>query len=263
MLDAVADSLEARGLIKEAYEIDKIADSFELTNFHDIYEPFLPESYKVHSILRELENDTIKESNHKIWIRKAVPAHLKDQIKETLTGYGDVSSILAVVKSILKKIPYAESKWPRKEAYEIDKVADAIEATDGQNMILQVRKVLGIPESDTEFDRKIEDLMEAVRFKALDKTYHEEKVVKGIQLEVLWSDQYKEYVLYFPNVNVSEALEKGMHNTVIRLTDRKDLAKKVFDYAVTAASMYPDVYKLFHNLTGYVMMMRKSLEGKV
>jgi hypothetical protein len=30
MLDAVADSLEAKGLIKEAYEIDKVAD--ELTN---------------------------------------------------------------------------------------------------------------------------------------------------------------------------------------------------------------------------------------
>ena len=29
MLDAVADSLEAKGLIKEAYEIDKIANKFE------------------------------------------------------------------------------------------------------------------------------------------------------------------------------------------------------------------------------------------
>jgi len=29
MLDAVADSLEARGLIKEAYEIDKVADAIE------------------------------------------------------------------------------------------------------------------------------------------------------------------------------------------------------------------------------------------
>ena len=29
MLDAVADSLEAKGLIKEAYEIDKIADLLE------------------------------------------------------------------------------------------------------------------------------------------------------------------------------------------------------------------------------------------
>jgi len=31
MLDAVADSLEARGLIKEAYEIDKVADLVEKT----------------------------------------------------------------------------------------------------------------------------------------------------------------------------------------------------------------------------------------
>ena len=29
MLDAVADSLEAKGLIKEAYEIDKVADAIE------------------------------------------------------------------------------------------------------------------------------------------------------------------------------------------------------------------------------------------
>lgn len=29
MLDAVADSLEARGLIKEAYELDKVADSLD------------------------------------------------------------------------------------------------------------------------------------------------------------------------------------------------------------------------------------------
>ena len=31
MLDAVADSLEAKGLIKEAYEIDKVADAIEAT----------------------------------------------------------------------------------------------------------------------------------------------------------------------------------------------------------------------------------------
>jgi hypothetical protein len=30
MLDTVADSLEARGLIKEAYEIDKVADAVEV-----------------------------------------------------------------------------------------------------------------------------------------------------------------------------------------------------------------------------------------
>ena len=34
MLDAVADSLEAKGLIKEAYEIDKIADKLEIGRAH-------------------------------------------------------------------------------------------------------------------------------------------------------------------------------------------------------------------------------------
>jgi len=35
MLDAVADSLEAKGLIKEAYEIDKVADEVEATLYNE------------------------------------------------------------------------------------------------------------------------------------------------------------------------------------------------------------------------------------
>jgi len=35
MLDAVADSLEAKGLIKEAYEIDKIADELDIADKYD------------------------------------------------------------------------------------------------------------------------------------------------------------------------------------------------------------------------------------
>ena len=39
MLDAVADSLEKKGLIKEAYEIDKIADAVEAGDFFKILSP--------------------------------------------------------------------------------------------------------------------------------------------------------------------------------------------------------------------------------
>ena len=39
MLDVVADSLEKKGLIKEAYEIDKIADAVEAGDFFKILSP--------------------------------------------------------------------------------------------------------------------------------------------------------------------------------------------------------------------------------
>jgi len=35
MLDSIADRLEAKGLLKEAYELDKVADAVEAAEMHD------------------------------------------------------------------------------------------------------------------------------------------------------------------------------------------------------------------------------------
>jgi hypothetical protein len=52
LLDAVADSLEAKGLIKEAYEIDKVADEMDSlqsgsmpTDAHTLYDKFRNPSF--------------------------------------------------------------------------------------------------------------------------------------------------------------------------------------------------------------------------
>lgn len=79
------------------------------------------------------------------------------------------------------------------------------------------------------------------------KKYHEAATVNGTEISVGWDNGYRDYTIYFPQIDLN-AREEGVHDQVLRITQRPDVAKKVFDYAVKLAQTEANVYNIYRKV---------------
>lgn len=78
-----------------------------------------------------------------------------------------------------------------------------------------------------------------------------EKEILDVRFKIGWDDQYQDYVIYFPQINLEEGAQKGVSDQVCRLTSNRKAAEKIFNYTVNLASQGYDVYQLFKKVEAY------------
>ena len=93
----------------------------------------------------------------------------------------------------------------------------------------------------------------------LDTSYAEQADVNGVEMSVKFINQYPgtgsqegDFEMYFPQIMVGdEARERGVSDSVIRISEDPETAKKVFAYATEAAKLDGDVYSLYKKVDAF------------
>jgi len=93
----------------------------------------------------------------------------------------------------------------------------------------------------------------------LDTSYTERADVNGIEMSIKFINQYPgtgsqegDYEMYFPQIKAGdEARERGVSDSVIRISEDPEIAKKVFAYATEAAKFDGDVYSLYKKVRAF------------
>lgn len=68
-----------------------------------------------------------------------------------------------------------------------------------------------------------------------DKSYREEKKINGAHFKVEWDNGYESYVIYFPDVDISN--RKEIPDEVLRISDKIEDAQEVLKKAVELANV--------------------------
>jgi len=88
--------------------------------------------------------------------------------------------------------------------------------------------------------------------KGPDKSYLEKATVNGTEISVGWDDGYRDYTIYFPQIKFGEEAEKrGVYDQVIRISERLEAAKDVFNYAVARAKLTNDVLEIYKKVESF------------
>jgi hypothetical protein len=126
MLDSISNSLEKKGLIKEAYEIDKIADSLEADSAAEYYEKYRP---FIEEYLKSFEErvtpikpyfDKFSEGlQHKLSVLSNVVDTVSDNLVQfnekslgdiKATGAKDIRNVEKVIENNMKMLKKGEVK---------------------------------------------------------------------------------------------------------------------------------------------------------
>ena len=88
--------------------------------------------------------------------------------------------------------------------------------------------------------------------KSPEKPFYEKTTVNGTEFSVGWDEGYKDYTIYFPNLELGdEARERGVHDQVIRLSRKPEIAKKVFEYASQIAQIETDPFAIYKKVSDF------------
>ena len=98
----------------------------------------------------------------------------------------------------------------------------------------------------------------AERFEPIESRYKNEAEVNGIIIDAHYDIGYMDYVLYFPQIDMNEAIAKGTGDQLFRIGESPEIAKKVFDYAVKLAETESDVYEVFKKAEKFAKTIRKD-----
>lgn len=83
--------------------------------------------------------------------------------------------------------------------------------------------------------------------------YRNQETVNGIEISVAWSDMDEDYTIFFPQIEWGEAAsEKGVRDQIIRIGQRPEAAKQVFEYAANLAQTESDVYALYRKVEDFI-----------
>ena len=128
----------------------------------------------------------------------------------------------------------------------------------------QAKKLAGDNVKVTEIFRQIEDfstelvrqddltvqetppasIAESKAEKGPDKSYVDHREVNGIEFTMNWANDYGDYVLYFPQAEVTKQ--------IIRISDDPRAAKDIFAYTVALARINPDIKDILEKVQEYV-----------
>lgn len=79
-----------------------------------------------------------------------------------------------------------------------------------------------------------------------DKSFREQTTVNGVDIIVAWDKGYDDYIIYFPQIDTGEeSYKKGITDQVLRIDQKPEVAKQVFDYASKLAQTESDVYDIY------------------
>ena len=98
---------------------------------------------------------------------------------------------------------------------------------------------------------------------APEEPYHETMTANGVEVVVNWyDDSSKSYEIYFPQIKfgVEEASEKGVYDQVISVSQRPEVAKQVFDYAVELAQTESNLYDIYKKVEEFAGGLPYELE---
>lgn len=83
--------------------------------------------------------------------------------------------------------------------------------------------------------------------------YLEQAEVNGINIQVYWDEDFKNYTIYFPQIKTGEeASEKGVSDQVIKIDEDRKTAQKVFEFARQTAQAEEDVYELYKKVEEFI-----------
>ena len=96
---------------------------------------------------------------------------------------------------------------------------------------------------------------------APEKPYREETTVNGVEISIHWDNGYGDYVIYFPQIELGDtAYEKGVSDQVLRISQKPEVAKQVFDYASKLAQTEKDVYEIYKKVDEFSRDLPHDLE---
>lgn len=78
------------------------------------------------------------------------------------------------------------------------------------------------------------------------KAFVGREIINGIEIVVEWDKDYDDYVIYLPQIEFGK--EEDIHDQVIRLTRKPEVAKQIFDFATKEAEKTKSVYDLFRSV---------------
>ncbi len=102
------------------------------------------------------------------------------------------------------------------------------------------------PEEKATLDRMAEKKGDSAQEEIESKSFVANKTINGVETMVHWDDSYKDYVIYFPQVDLGN--DQGVYDQVIRLGDSPEDAKKIFEAACGIAETESDVYKVYKKI---------------
>jgi hypothetical protein len=79
-----------------------------------------------------------------------------------------------------------------------------------------------------------------------DQNYHEKTVVNKITISVGYDGGYRDYTLYFPNIDLMN--DEGVYDQVLRISDKEEDAREYFKRAVELAKSGKNVYDIYKEL---------------
>ena len=83
--------------------------------------------------------------------------------------------------------------------------------------------------------------------------YLEKASINGVDFSVGWDNGYRDYTIYFPQIEFGEnAYEQGVSDQVLRISENREIAKKVFDFVNQEAQRESDVYKLYKKTEDFI-----------
>jgi hypothetical protein len=89
---------------------------------------------------------------------------------------------------------------------------------------------------------------------APEKPYDEEAIINGVKISTYWDYGYNDYVIRFPQIDLRGVAQKrGVNDQVIRISQKPEEAKQVFDHASKLAQSEKDIYELYKKVENFAI----------
>ena len=95
-----------------------------------------------------------------------------------------------------------------------------------------------------------------------EKPLYEKREVNGISMSVGWDRSYEDYTIYFDVSLPEDAPERGVNDTVIRISQRPEAAKQAFEYAAAQAAIESDPVELIKKVEDYAGTLPRELDAE-
>jgi hypothetical protein len=79
--------------------------------------------------------------------------------------------------------------------------------------------------------------------------YFDKTHINGIDFQVGWDNNYKDYTIYFPQIIIGDdARDRGVEDSIIRISENAKTAKLVFEYVKLLAEQEDDIFELYKKI---------------
>lgn len=153
----------------------------------------------------------------------------------------------------------------------VENVEEARKAAEAEKPFRDAAREEGVsPEEKSALDkvaeRKGEKVISDINAEKERKAFVGRETVNGVDIVVKWDGSNDGYVIYLPQIEFGKISfdhkYPEIHDQVIRVTRKPDVAKLVFDYASQLAKKDPDPYKIFMKVESFARDLHYDEEEK-